>query len=101
DLAHAQVLDAVDDAHAAAPDDLDHAIAAVDDLAEPRLIRVAEAAIGGQRVACGVARAGVAERIRDARARPRRGLERARAGHVRAALPAEVVRLGVRRATPR
>ena len=45
DLAHPQVFDPVDDGHAAATDHLDHAIAAIDDLSEPRLVRIGEAAI--------------------------------------------------------
>jgi hypothetical protein len=39
------VLDAIHDAHAAAPDDLRDAIAPVDDLAEPRLVRVVEPSV--------------------------------------------------------
>ena len=45
DLAHAQMLDAVDDAHAAAADHLEHAIAILDDLTEPLLVRVRQPAI--------------------------------------------------------
>jgi hypothetical protein len=45
DLAHALVLDLVDDAHAAAADQIRDLVAAVDDLAHPRAVRRGDAAI--------------------------------------------------------
>jgi len=47
DLAHAQMLHSVHHTHAAAPDDVEHSVAPLDDLAEPGAIRLGHPAILG------------------------------------------------------